>query len=329
MEEYRSSAFHYIRLLAKWKIHFVVVTVIAVIASAVFSSEYFIHPRYKASATVYPANVVPFSEESTTEQILQIFQSDKIRDEVIRKFDLVKHYGVDTSAKEGHAALLGIYQTFVSISKTQYEAINIEVTDTDPLTAYKMVNEIIFQLNDKVSSMHKEKAKEVQAVLSQQLQLKKAQLDSLNGVMQGLRTQYHILDYSIQVKEVTKGYMKSLGSGKASKDIDDMMRNLEEKGGQYYEAKTMYDAVLNGYTQVHNEYDNVLKELNKKFTYSYMVSNPSIPDKKSYPVRWLIVLISVVSADALLFVLIIINDFRKREHHNLQSTTTTTTTTNV
>ena len=313
MEDYRQSAFHYIRLLSKWKIHFIVVTVVAAIASAVFSSEMFIHPRYKASATVYPANVVPFSEESTTEQILQIFQSDKIRDEVIRKFDLVKHYGVDTTKKEGHAALLGIYQTFVSISKTQYEAINIEVTDTDPQLAADMVNEIIAQLNNKISDLHKQKSREVGVVLQKQLAIKQTQLDSLNAIMQELRVKYHILDYKEQVQEATKGYMKALVSGKGVKDIDDLLRNLEEKGGDYYRMAVIYDGLLQDYNKVHNDYNNAMKEVSKDFTFSNVVSSPVPSDKKSYPVRWLIVLISVVSADALLFVLIILGDFRRRE----------------
>ncbi|MCW3085332.1 MAG: hypothetical protein JWP12_2698 [Bacteroidetes bacterium] len=312
MEEYTQSAFYYIKLLMRWKIQFIVITVLAIAASAIFSSEMFIKPRYKSSATVYPANVVPFSEESTTEQILQIFQSNTIRTAVMNKFDLAKHYGIDTTKKEGHAALIGVYQTFVSISKTQYESVDIEVTDTDPEMARNMVNEIIFQLNDKVSTLHKTKSLEVGIVLQKQMALKRAQLDSLGDSLQVLRSKYHILDYNIQVEEVTKGYMKALNSGKGLKDIDELMRNLEEKGGDYYRLKVAYDAVLLGYNQVSNDYDNVQKELNKRFTYTYIVSYPSVSDKKAYPVRWLIVLISTVSANVFLFLVIIIGDYRKR-----------------
>ncbi len=312
MEEYTQSAFYYIKLLMRWKVQFIIVTVLAIAASAIFSSEMFIKPRYKSSATVYPANVVPFSEESTTEQILQIFQSDSIRTAVMNKFDLAKHYGIDTTKKEGHAALIGVYQTFVSISKTQYESVDIEVTDTDPKMARNMVNEIIFQLNDKVSTLHKTKSREVGAVLKKQLAVKQAQLDSLGDSLQVLRSKYHILDYDIQVEEVTKGYMKALNSGKGLKDIDELLRNLEEKGGEFYKMKVEYDAALQGYTLVHNDYDNVLKELNKKFTYTYVVSYPSISDKKAYPVRWLIVTVSTASSIVFLLLIIIILDYRKK-----------------
>lgn len=295
-----------------WKKQFIVITLLAAGAAALFSSSLFIKPRYKSSATVYPANVVPFSEESTTEQILQMFQASRIREAVIEKFNLSKHYGIDTTAKEGHAALIGMYQTFVSISKNQYESVDIEVTDTDPQMACDMVNEIVFQLDNKISSLHKQKSREVGGVLKKQLDIKKRQLDSLNGIMQELRVKYQILDYNIQAEEVTKGYAKAITSGRGVKEMDVMMRNLEEKGGDYYQAKVAYDAVLLGYNQVRNDYDNVLKELNKNFTYTYVVSTPTPSDKKSYPVRWLIVLISVVSANVFLFMIIILGDYRKK-----------------
>ncbi|HEX8514733.1 MAG TPA: hypothetical protein VF868_00950 [Bacteroidia bacterium] len=312
MNEYRQSILYYLNLIATWKYHFLVVTVSAVIASAVFSSEFFMKPRYKSSATVYPANVVPFSDESTTEQILQMFQSTHIRDAIIRKFDLAKHYDIDTTGKEWKAALNGMYNSFVNIDKNQYESVDIEVTDTDPVQARDMVNEIIFLLNDKISSLHKQKTREVKKIVEGQLNIKTRQLDSLGKGLQELRVKYQILDYNIQVEEVTKGYMQSLNTGKGSKDIDVLLRNIEEKGGDYYKMKVSYDAILGSYNTVRAEYDNILRELDKKFTYTYVVTEPSVSDKKAYPVRWLIVVISVLAANMFLFTMIIMNDLRKR-----------------
>src|ERR1700752_606254 len=100
MEEYTLSILYYVKLLKKWRTQFIVVTVVAILASAVFSSDMFIKPRYKSSATVYPANVIPFSGESTTEQILQMLESNYIRDAVIRKYNLAGHYEIDTTAKD-------------------------------------------------------------------------------------------------------------------------------------------------------------------------------------------------------------------------------------
>jgi capsular polysaccharide biosynthesis protein len=314
MEEYTLSLLYYIKLFTKWKAQFIIITVVAIIASVVFSSEWFIKPRYKSSATVYPANIIPFSEESTTEQLLQMLQSTNIRDAVIKKYNLAAHYKIDSTAKDAKTQIIGQWKSFVSISKNQYESVDIEVTDTDPQMASDIADDILFELNNKISTLHKEKAMEVGKVLEKQVKIKADQLDSLGRGLQELRVKYNILDYNIQVEQVTKGYMNALSGGKASglKDIDNLLRNLEEKGGDYYKMKVAYDGVLAGYNLVRNDYDNVLKELNKKFTYTYVVSNPTPSDKKSYPIRWLIVLISTVAANMFMFLVVIINDYRKR-----------------
>lgn len=315
MEEYRQSALYYVRLLFKWKTQFLVVTLIGAVAAVIFSSEFFIKPRYKSSATVYPANIIPFSGESTTEQIQQMLESGEIRDAVIKKFHLAAHYKIDSTGAGTQYALINTYKSFVSVAKTKYESVEIEVTDTDPQLACDMVNEILFQLNNKISTLHKEKTLEVKNIVERQLKIKTDQLDSLGKGLQELRVKYNILDYNIQTAEVTKGYMKALSGGKAGqgiKDIDHLLRNLEEKGGDYYKMKVSYDGVLGSYNAVRNEYDNILRELDKRFTYTYVVSSPTPSDRKSYPVRWLIVLISVIAVNMFLFSIIIINDYRKR-----------------
>lgn len=314
MEEYTLSILYYVKLFKKWKMQFLIITVIAIIASALFSSEWFIKPRYKSFATVYPANILPFSEESNTEQMLQMLQSNNIRDAVMEKFSLAGHYKIDTTAKDAKTQMIGQWKSFVSISKNQYESIDIEVTDTDPQMASDIAEDILWELDHKISTLHKQKSMEVKNVLEKQLKIKSDQLDSLGKGLQEIRVKYNILDYNIQTQEVTKGYMKALSSGKVGgiKDIDHLLRNLEEKGGDYYQMKVMYDGVLVGYNSARNDYDNILKELNKRFTHTYIVTSPTPSDKKSYPIRWLIVLISVVSANMFMFFVIIINDYRKR-----------------
>ena len=82
-----------VNIVLKYKIPLIVIAVLSIILSAVFSSEYFIKPKFKSTAIVYPSNLVPYSTESPTEQMLQLFESDDIRDELIRDFDLFNSWG--------------------------------------------------------------------------------------------------------------------------------------------------------------------------------------------------------------------------------------------
>lgn len=312
-EEYKESTYYFIRVILRWKMQFIIISVAAIALSVLFSAEWFIKPKYKSKAILYPSNIIPYSSESPSEQMLQLLESADIRDAIIKKHKLPEHYDIDTTSKGGVSKLINRYESNVEIKRTQFESIEINVLDENPGMACNMVNDIIDQLNLKARALQREKTSEVLVIVENQLKHKQVALDSIDKVLKELRIKYQILDYDVQTKEVTKAYLKSLSTGRNKiADIDAMMRNLEEKGGEYYEAKKTYDAHLSSYNATRLEYDNVLKDLTKVLTYTNVVTKPSIADKKSYPVRWLIVTISFIASNMFLFLMALIFDIRKK-----------------
>ena len=97
-----------------------------------------------------------------------------------------------------------------------------------------------------------------------------------------------------------------------NKDISEMMHNLEEKGGEFYGGIKIYNELLKGYSVIKLQFDEALKDMNKELTYTNMVTYPSPSDKKAYPIRSLIVLVSVVSANMFLFVVLVLIDSRRK-----------------
>ncbi len=315
MKEYLESNYYFIKLILKWKFHFLITTAAAIIFSAVFSSEFFIKSTYKSFAIVYPSNIIPYSSESPSEQLLQLLESSDIRSSVISKFKLAAHYDIDTTVKAGLFELIKTYESNVEVKSTQFNSIEITAFDTDPQIACGMVLEIINGLNLKARNLQREKTKEVLAIVHNQLLVKKKQVDSVNSILQELRVKYQLLDYQIQVKEVTKNYLKALSSGTRKenlKDIDTFMRNLEEKGGECYQTKKTFDILLESYNTTKLDYDKVMSDWRKELTYTNIVSRPYPADKKSYPIRWLIVAGSAVSADLFLFLLIVILNIKNK-----------------
>jgi len=310
MQEYTQSIAYFIKLIIKWKKQFIIVTIGAILIASLFSSKWFIKPKYKSFAIVYPANLTPYSSESKSEQMMQLFESADIQNSVIRKFNLAEHYDIDTTQISAQSELKSEYESNVSVSRTDYESILIKVLDTDPKIACDIVREIIGSFNEKARNLQREKSRELLEVRRKQLSDRKRELDSVNVLLQNLRTDYGLLEYNSQVKEFTKGYIKSMtSSGKASfKEIDQMINNLKQKGGEFYTLTKMYDGILNSYNETKVEYDNTKADLNKELTYVNKVTGPIIADKKTYPIRWLIVLISVVSANFLVFIVILFQD---------------------
>src|ERR1051325_166899 len=127
--------FDLLNIIFKWKFTLAVAAVVAIVLSSVFSSSYFIKPKFKSWAVVYPSNLMPYSQESPTEQMLQLFQSDSIFNHVVKHFNLVQHYGLDSASPVLRNELMGIFNENVSIKKTEYEAVKIESMDQDPMIA--------------------------------------------------------------------------------------------------------------------------------------------------------------------------------------------------
>ena len=152
---------HIIDILLKWKWHLAIIVVVTVIVSAFISSPLVITPLYKSSAVVYPSNISPYSDENETEQMVQILQSRDIRDSVIMKFNLARHWKIDSTYQYFMSSLDFVFSQRVKVTKTPYEAVSIQVWDPDPRMACDVVNAMLQYYNTKVRSMHKEKFREV------------------------------------------------------------------------------------------------------------------------------------------------------------------------
>lgn len=294
-----------IKVFIKWKWHLAIITLVAAIAGAVFSSSIFITPMYKSEAVLYPSNVAAYSDETFTEQMLQIMQSNEIMDSVVEKFDLMKHYKIDKGYKYWKTALIGEYRDNVRISRTPYDAVLIKVLDKDPEIACAMVNEIIRLYDYKVGTMHKIKRYETVQMYKRQLEEKQLFIDSLKTRMAEISTNYGVVEYESQSREVTKSYLEGRGS---KDDIDDMKGNLEQYGPEMLALAKLIKMESEYYSLVKVDYEQELRFYNAEMTFSNVVSEPFVADKKSFPVRWVVVALSALGACLLSLLLIYVFD---------------------
>ncbi|MBW6490575.1 MAG: hypothetical protein K0B15_05195 [Lentimicrobium sp.] len=314
MDNYFSNI-HMMKIFLKWKWHLIAIAVIAALFAAIFSSSFFIKPRFKSYALVYPSNIAPYSDESESEQMLQWLQSQDIRDSIMKKFDLAKHYRIDTNYRYYQSTMQYLYNKNVKISKTQWESIEIVVTDTDPVIARDMVLAIIDFCNAKIRSIHREKYTEVAISMGNTLREKKAQLDSVESELSELRQTYELIDYESQAREITRGYLRTVDGSNSTninmKDVLRMKENFESKSGQMAILTQRRNDILRIYSEFELAFDKAVYDASKNFTFTNIITPPVIADKKSTPVRWLIVLYSV--AASLFFAVVIISVMENRK----------------
>jgi capsule polysaccharide export protein KpsE/RkpR len=306
------KAYFNLFVLIKKKIKtFIIVGIVAVIFAVVFSSPYFIPPKYKSEAAVYPSNLIQYSEESSTEQMLQLFEGNDIRDSIIQKFDLLNHYDIDSSSANFMYLLRKEYASNVSVRKTNFESVVIKVADTDPVIARDIVINLITQMNKKVSALHREKAKEVVVICEDQILVKKQLIDTLEAQIKRYSIKYGLLDYIQQSREVTAGYMKMLlenKKGESMQKAEGLYNNMKSEGRYFHDLHHQLNLAREEYNKLLIKYDESVKNVNKELTYTNVVVYPEVADKKSYPIRWLVVVLSLFVALFFTFIVQLFSD---------------------
>lgn len=284
-------------VLNKWKIHLLLIALVACILAFFFSSPIFITPKFKSKALVYPSNIAPYSNESMTEQMMEMMKSGFVKDSLVKSFNLFSKYNISSTSPNKRAILDNIYGERVIIERTDYEAIQISVLDEDPETAKKMVEKIIFYTDQLIKKLQAEKLEEVVLMNKQNLNTVKQKLDSVNIVVDQFRKDFSILDYNIQLEQVTKNYYKSLsGNGKGADEMRKMLETLKFKGSEYQFYNIRAQELTRFYAIQETEYLKSIRDFERSFTYTNVISKPMQPDQKSYPIRWVIVLSSILSA---------------------------------
>jgi len=288
-------------IIWKWKKHLIIVGVLAIVFSSIFSSSLFIKPKFKSTARIYPSfNVYTYSDESESEQLLEIINSQDIKLKVIDAFNLGDVYGIRKQDPLYHTYMLAEFNDNVRFKKTEYETVEISVMDTDPQRACAMCDSIVSFVNERINSLHRVKFEEV--VRSSGIGLKKInhEIDSLEEKLNFLRITYKILDYESQSEQITKGMVKVLAEGKkntaGAKELEQWLKNLQEKGGEYNLLAKEQKSYIFERDSIKMAYDRSLSYVKNNLVYGHQVQSPIPADKKSYPVRWLIVLASTFAA---------------------------------
>ncbi len=303
-------------IIRKHIFHFAAIGLIAIILSAIFSGSAFIKPKFRSTARIYPSNIWVLSEESETEQMLEVVNSRDIKLMMIDAFGLDEVYKISKDDPHYMAYMLDIYNKHVNAAKTKFETVEIRVMDKDPQRASDMCDSLIVFYNRKMGQMHKAKDFEMVIISKKNLEKKYAELDTLVAKINLVQKDYGILDFKSQVERVTEGYMTALSGGRSAdgtKKIEQMYNNLAEKGTEALILESRLSYMITIIDSLNTLHDTHLSEYEKDISYSHVVEYPVPADKKSYPVRWLIVLFSTAAALFFALLVFLVLDYRKAD----------------
>lgn len=275
-----------------------------------YGITFLLKPLYKSYAIVYPVNLSPSSEESNTEQLLQWFNSEEVKKNVAKKFDLYKHYNISLDDPKHETYFNLKYKELVSISATLYESIEVTVKDQEPEMAQKIVQGIIDETNALIMSVKKERLAEY--IRNNENEFKRAsnKVDSMKAMIDNIRKEYNIIDVQYQgkylSKEITNKSSLNESSAKTAEGLKTKKTELDRLGN-------VLGSEIGTYNYFRNQIDGYLLDYANQVSFTNVVSKPTLPDAKCYPIRSLIAVIISISTVLLAFIYIVVTNYKNQK----------------
>jgi uncharacterized protein involved in exopolysaccharide biosynthesis len=293
----------------KWRKPLILIGIAAFIISSIVSLT--IQEKYKSTVILFPAStnsiskalltennakqedIMQFGEEEEAEQMLQILNSDEIRTKVCEKYNLLAHYGIDTTDKFKRTKLFDEFQSNITFKRTEYMSVKIEVMDRNPDTAAIIANDIAALHDSAKTRMQRERANVGLKIVQQEYVDKendiKAMLDSIR-VING----YGIYDYESQSERTNEQYVIALAKGdkRASDLLEEKLKIIAKYGATYVSYRENLYMQRKQLNLLKTKYEESKVDATEILPQKFIVSNAYPAEKKSYPVRWIIVVVS-------------------------------------
>lgn len=313
----------------------IITTIIGAIAAIIVSL--LITPLYRSSVVIYPAPSLSISQEliatkdaakkesiygedKETEQILQILNSDKLRTKIINKYNLWKHYDIDSATeKYPNNKMMKKYQKRISYKRTEYMAVEISVLDANPDTAAMIANDIATLIDTVMNEMEHKRAKEALQIVEYEYKTKEEQISMFKDSLQKIMEK-GIYDYESQSEVVNEAYAQAVASGntKGAERIKEQLDTLAKYGAAYVSLRDFLEFESEQLSALNQKYKEAKVDAEQILTHYFVVNNAIKADKKAKPKRAIIVGISTIATFIFTFIVLIFieltKDFKRQEN---------------
>ena len=316
----------------KWK-HLLIVCSVALVASLIIS--FCIPEKYKSSVVLYPANstsgsktlatdentekgLLQFGEKEEVEQMMQMLQSNDIRNRIIEKYNLIEHYRIDPNTKYLYTKLYDKYEDNVKISRTEYTSVKVEVLDESPDTAAMIANDISQLLDTVYSRMQRERAYKALKIVENAMLEQEALVKNISDSLEKLG-QLGVIEVKSQTEMYSEQYAIALANGNTNKtnELKAKLDSLAKYGGAHTMLTAQLKEEVQILTQCRNKFREAKIELEQDLPNAFIVNKAEKAERSTYPIRWLIVLSCVFSTFLLaLMVLAIVEPLKKKRRNS-------------
>ncbi len=277
-----------LRILLKWKAPIIILVTIASIGAVIVS--YLMPNYYESSAKFYPTNptitdrqnlfakdgnegfIDYFGTKNDVNRLMSIANSPAVTDYIIHKYKYKQIYDVDTTKADWAYWMKKEFLENFKVLKTEFGAVMIIFSDTDPQRASAVTNEIVQKIDEHNRWVIVSNKQKILSIFEEQVDTKRKEVteitDSLSTLMEV---------HGIEVIESNNANQAAIVKGSDPRMIE-TVKILKAR-----QVALVTD--LTDYTTLRDQYDASAKE---NFSSIYIIEKAYPSVRKSKPIRWLI-----------------------------------------
>ena len=306
----------------KRKIPLILITLAAAIISTLVS--FTITPKFRSAVVLFPASASPVSksllqtnyqdrvgmlgygEEEQLERILQVLHSDEIRDSIVFKYNLMEHYEIDKDGAFPITKLSAQYSSNIKYSRTEFNSIIIEVMDEDPQMAADIANSIAALIDVTINEMKRERALKAFELVEHQFNLAEARVQQLNDSV-SYYNKKGVVAHEDQMGRLTEAYGIALSAGnmKAANILEERMEVIQKYAAPFILFHAQWENESLRLSDLTAKYIEAKAETESTLSHVFLLDKAYKAEKKAYPKKSIIVMVSTFSTFILALILFI------------------------
>lgn len=286
-----------IRLILRWKKPILILCALATITAVIVSDPHIIKPKFKSTSVFFAAspnmtssqtlfvdnNAEYFGSSDDIDRLLSIANSAPLKSYIVQKYKLFDVYKIDSANTEypNYKVMKELEENYTAF-RNDKGAVEITVFDTDKERAATMCNEIVAKVDEMNNNIILENKRRILAIYNTKINEKQEQIKVLS-------------DSIVSVKMMLQGApsgpasLRNSGSENTSRTpelLDQQLKLLEDQ-------KKAGLKELNNTIGLAEQYRSTI---NTNIPTVFILEKAYAAEKKSKPIRWIIVLGSLLAA---------------------------------
>jgi tyrosine-protein kinase Etk/Wzc len=266
-----------VETVLKWKKPILRVILIATLGTAAIC--FLLLPNYYKSTTTFyvtspdlfkPEQVFGtsnkdmdyYGSESDVDRVMTIAEAGELQEYLIKKFDLYKHYDIDSTKENAPFKVREQLDKLLEIKKTKRNAIELSVEDTDKKLAAEMANVARAKVDEIAQRLIRDTQwKLIQAYESSFIEKQKT-LAEMGETLSNLRQNFGVIDPDKQTEAVTKSSVEAESNYYRSKA---KWESLKKNPSVSADTLAMMEANVRGYEEEMKRNVEMMKRYNLGF----------------------------------------------------------------